>query len=163
MLEQLKDRRANYAREREQHIAHANVTAGAIQALDDVIATIPAPAPPAARFTPEAIARVCHELNRAYCASQGDLSQPAWDQAPDWQRSSAIKGVMFALANPEAKPADSHESWLAEKQADGWRYGKTKNPERKTHPCFVPYDKLPPAQKAKDYIFLATVRELASA
>ena len=33
-----------------------------------------------------------------------------------------------------------------------------KNPETKEHPCFVPYDELPEAQKAKDAIFGAVVR-----
>lgn len=109
----------------------------------------------------EAIAATCHEVNRAYCESQGDHSQPAWDAAPAWQRDSAIAGVRFAIANPDAKPSDSHESWLAQKRADGWSYGPVKDPDRKVHPCFVPYDELPAAQKAKDYVFLAVVRQLA--
>jgi len=108
-----------------------------------------------------AIARACHEVNRAYCASQGDHSQPPWEDAPEWQRASAINGVTYALQHPQAKPADSHESWLAEKRADGWRYGEVKDPAARTHPCFVPYDQLPPAQKAKDYIFLAVVRAMS--
>lgn len=106
------------------------------------------------------IARVCHEVNRAYCASQGDHTQPLWQDAPEWQRSSAIAGVRFTLAHPYAKPSDSHESWLEEKRRDGWQYGPVKDPERKLHPCFVPYDELPPAQKAKDYLFQAVVRAL---
>jgi hypothetical protein len=107
------------------------------------------------------IAAVCHEINRAYCLSQGDLSQPTWHDAPEWQRQSAITGVHYALTHPDAKPADSHESWLAEKRRDGWVYGEVKDPAAKTHPCFVPYDELPPSQKAKDYLFLATVRQMA--
>ena len=35
------------------------------------------------------IARVAHEINRAYCASLGDTSQPAWEDAPEWQQQSA--------------------------------------------------------------------------
>lgn len=108
----------------------------------------------------EKIARVCHEVNRAYCASLGDHSQPSWEDAPDWQRGSAISGVSYTLEHPEAKPSDSHESWLAEKTRAGWKYGAVKNPEAKEHPCFVPYDLLPPEQKAKDYLFQAVVRAL---
>jgi len=111
--------------------------------------------------TIEKIARACHEINRAYCESQGDHSQLPYDAAPEWQRQSAINGVKFAIDNPGAKPADSHESWLAEKRADGWVYGPVKDPAIKQHPCFVAYDELPPSQKAKDYIFLAVVRELS--
>lgn len=111
----------------------------------------------------EQIAKVCHEVNRAYCASLGDSSQAPWDSAPEWQRQSAIKGVMHRLAHPDSTPADSHESWLAEKKAAGWKFGPVKDPEKKEHPCFVPYAELPKEQQAKDFLFLAVVRALADA
>jgi hypothetical protein len=111
---------------------------------------------------PEDIARVCHEVNRGYCAALGDTSQVPWEEAPDWQRQSAIKGVEFNLANPDAPPSHSHDSWLAEKRATGWKYGPVKDAEKKEHPCFVPYEELPAEQKAKDYLFKATVRALST-
>ncbi len=106
------------------------------------------------------IARVCHEANRAYCAALGDNSQPAWDDAPEWQRSSARVGVQFIIDNPKAPPSASHDSWLAQKAAEGWKYGAYKDPENKLHPCYVPYEQLPVEQKAKDYIFGAIVRAM---
>lgn len=108
------------------------------------------------------VAAICHEANRAYCKTIGDNSQPTWDQAPQWQRDSAIKGVKFHLENPDAGPSASHESWLAEKEANGWRYGPVKDPEQKTHPCFLPYDQLPDEQRAKDYLFQSIVDGLRS-
>lgn len=110
----------------------------------------------------ETIARVAHEVNRAYCAACGDLSQPAWEDAPEWQRKSAINGVAFHAANPDASPSASHESWLAEKRADGWSYGPVKDPAKKEHPCFVPYEQLPVEQKVKDYLFSAVCRQMLS-
>ena len=112
-------------------------------------------------MTPVQIAQVAHEVNRAYCASIGDDSQPAWADAPDWQRASALAGVEMHLANPDATPEQSHESWLAVKLADGWAYGPVKNAELKQHPCLMPYDGLPPEQKSKDYLFRAVVHTLA--
>ncbi len=112
-------------------------------------------------MTNEEIARVCHEANRAYCVALGDNSQAPWDDAPGWQRESAINGVAFTLANPHAGPSASHESWLAEKKAAGWKYGPTKNPETKEHPCFVSYEELPREQRKKDALFQAVVRALA--
>ena len=107
------------------------------------------------------IARICHEANRAYCESLNDGSQPMWEQAPEWQRQSAINGVKFHLDALEQgikpSPSASHESWLREKTADGWSYGPVKDPELKQHPCFVPYDQLPMEQKLKDYLFGAIV------
>lgn len=105
-----------------------------------------------------AIARICHEANRAYCQALGDHSQPAWKDAPEWQRKSAMTGVNFIVDNPNAGPEHSHESWLKEKAADGWTWGPLKDAEKKEHPCFVEYEQLPVEQKAKDYIFRGIVR-----
>lgn len=109
-----------------------------------------------------AIARVAHEVNRAYCASLGDVSQPAWEDAPEWQKASALVGVDMHLAKPDATPEQSHESWLAQKLAEGWKYGPVKDAEKKEHPCCVPYAELPAEQKAKDYLFRGTVHALSS-
>jgi hypothetical protein len=109
----------------------------------------------------EACARAAHEVNRAYCLALGDTSQPSWEEAPDWQKSSARIGVVGALAGNT--PEQSHESWLAEKAATGWKYGPVKDPEKKEHPCCVPYAHLPVAQQGKDHLFTSTVREMARA
>lgn len=106
------------------------------------------------------IAQAAHELNKAYCESIGDNSQPTWEAAPDWQKSSAVNGVKFHLENPDASPSASHDSWLKQKTEEGWKYGEVKNPETKEHPCFVPYEQLPVEQKAKDYIFRQTIHSL---
>lgn len=106
------------------------------------------------------IAKVCHEANRAYCESIGDTSQVAWIDAPEWQRDSAIKGVQFCIDNPDAPPSANHESWLEVKRNDGWKYGPVKDIDKKEHPCFVPYEQLPPEQQKKDALFNAIVRAL---
>ena len=98
------------------------------------------------------------DLNKEYCKSIEDNSQPNWEEAPEWQKQSVIKGVEYTLSNPNAKPSDSHNSWLKEKEATGWKYGEVKDVEKKTHPCYVPYDQLPEAQKVKDTIFQTCVR-----
>lgn len=109
----------------------------------------------------EDIARVAHEVNRAYCVALGDHSQPAWEDAPQWQLESAMRGVELHLTRPDAGAQASHESWMAQKAADGWVYGPEKRPEVKEHPCMVPFDQLPREQQAKDYIFRAVVHALA--
>lgn len=106
----------------------------------------------------EAISITSHEANRRHCQAIGDDSQPAWDDAPDWQKSSARMGVSKILSGEITKPEQSHESWMAQKVDDGWVYGKVKDPEAKTHPCMVDYDKLPKDQQKKDAIFFDTVR-----
>lgn len=111
-------------------------------------------------MTQEQVAQVAHEVNKAYCESIGDFSQPSWEDAPDWQKSSAINGVNMHLENPNATPEDSHASWLNRKEEEGWKYGPVKNPETKEHPCFVPYDQLPASQKSKDYLFRQVIHSL---
>jgi hypothetical protein len=105
----------------------------------------------------EATAKICHEANRTWCAFNGDDSQMAWEDAPEWQRSSAIQGVQFHLENPEAGDSASHDSWMAVKVADGWKYGHAKDPVLKTHPCMVPFDELPADQQFKDRLFRTIV------
>jgi RyR domain len=101
------------------------------------------------------IARIAHEANRAWCAFNGDTSQRSWDDAPDWQRSSAINGVAFHRANPDAGASASHDSWMAEKVSTGWVYGEVKNPAAvpPTHPCLVAFEALPREQQFKDALF----------
>lgn len=107
--------------------------------------------------TNEQIARICHEANRVWCSYLGDDTQPSWEEAPDWQKTSAINGVAFHQDNPDAGDAASHESWLAEKMADGWIYGLDKDPKEKTHPCCCPFDELPKEQQFKDTLFRTIV------
>ena len=111
-------------------------------------------------MTVEQIAKVCHDVNKAYCEALGDNSQQDWNCAPEWQKETYINGVMLHLHNPEASTSAAHESWLAEKEKDGWKYGEVKDPEKKEPPCMVPFDKLPKEQQAKDFIFRQIVHSL---
>lgn len=47
-------------------------------------------------MTKENVAQVAHEINKAYCDSIGGASQPSWENAPEWQQSSAINGVQLS-------------------------------------------------------------------
>lgn len=104
------------------------------------------------------IARHAHEANRIYCSSIGDYTQQDWVGAPQWQKDSAIAGVRMHVENPLATPADSHASWMAHKEADGWRWGPVKDEVAKTHHCMVPYDELPIEQRIKDTVYANLVK-----
>lgn len=112
-------------------------------------------------MTPADIAKVCHEANRALCEALGDTSQPKWEDAPQWQKDSALHGVDHHLRLPGSGANHAHIAWCEEKEAAGWVYGPVKDPEKKTHPCLVPFEDLPPEQQAKDYLFKAVVGALA--
>lgn len=106
------------------------------------------------------IAKICYQANKAWCEVTGDNSQKDWEEAEDWQKESAIKGVAFRAANPDAGNDAQHNSWMKEKGDVGWVYGKTKDTEAKTHPCIVPFEQLPEFQQKKDALFCAIVDAL---
>lgn len=113
-------------------------------------------------LTHEQIARVAHEANRALrsiLAEPGD--NPAWEDAPETTRQSTTLGVKGALAGNT--PEQSHQGWLDFKAAHGWTYGPVKDEAKREHPCFLPYDQLPPEQRVKDALYLAIVRALGAA
>jgi len=108
----------------------------------------------------EAVARVCHEANRAWQRATGDpVPSPPWDEAPAWQRDSAIDGVRRAQAGATAEQL--HDAWCDFKRADGWTYGDAEDPELKTHPHLVPYAELPEEQHRRDALFAAIVVALS--
>lgn len=109
----------------------------------------------------EACARAAHEVNRAYCIAIGDDTQKSWEDADQWQRDSAVRGVKVALAG--ATPEEQHEAWYKDKITDGWKYGSVKDPTKKEHPCLVTYAELSEPQRKKDAIYIAVVRAMAKA
>jgi hypothetical protein len=109
----------------------------------------------------ECCAQAAHEVNRAWCIANGDVSQVSWEEAPHWQRASVRNGVKGAI-NGNTQML-SHEAWMAEKLATGWKYGPVKDPEKKEHPCMVPYGELSFEQRLKDYLFIATVHHVSGA
>ena len=43
-----------------------------------------------------------------------------------------------------------HEVWAQNRINDGWTYGSVRNDDKKQHPCLVPYEDLPEAEKEYD-------------
>ena len=106
------------------------------------------------------IARICHNVNKAYCESLGDNSQLSWDEISIDIKGSAVIGVRKVLENPSITPEDIHKEWMDYKIKEGWIYGINKDNVKKTHPCLMPYNELPIEQKAKGFIFIAIIRQL---
>ncbi len=45
---------------------------------------------------------------------------------------------------------NAHDNWARQRLSEGWRYGPERNDARKEHPCLVPYEQLPEAEKEYD-------------
>ncbi len=108
----------------------------------------------------EALAKIVHEANRAYCESIGEYTQLPWEATRDNIKASAVDGILHVMKNPDAAPSASHDNWLAFKAADGWVFGEIKDEVLKTHPCMVAYSDLPEEQRVKDDLFQGIVLAL---
>ena len=45
---------------------------------------------------------------------------------------------------------NTHDNWARQRLSEGWRYGPERNDARQEHPCLVPYEQLPEAEKEYD-------------
>jgi hypothetical protein len=63
---------------------------------------------------------------------------------------SNIASLEDYLQHPDRTPEQSHELWMADRIANGWKFGPVKDKVKKTHPDLVPYDLLPEVEKLKD-------------
>jgi len=129
----------------------------------------------------EILARACHSAWYVYTVlGLGEEGEP-WDTAPEWQKASILDAVGFwdrqmveLVSDPymyeehllvwarKNLPLRSHRNWMNRKCADGWTYGETKDAKTKTHPCMVPYDDLPEADKIKDLVVVEAYLALRS-
>lgn len=104
----------------------------------------------------EELAELCHRNNQILQHASHETVSPDWNVLDEVTRQSAREGVLKALEG--YTPEQLHESWMEFKIKHGWTYGLSKDEVRKTHPCIVPYNELPEAQKLKDKMFQGIVQ-----
>jgi hypothetical protein len=95
----------------------------------------------------EFIAKVRHIAWISYQIAAG---QPYNEEINADQMNSLLDGIEYLEKNPEATAEANHENWVRMKKEQGWKYGKVKDFEEKTHPDLIPYDQLPEIEKRKD-------------
>jgi len=103
------------------------------------------------------IARIAHEVNRAYCASTGSGSGLSWDKASAADRDAAVMSVM-ALSRGFSTTEGVHEAWVREMSLNGWTHGDAVDVQAKKHPNLIDYASLPHEIQARDALFVAVVR-----
>lgn len=56
-----------------------------------------------------------------------------------------------------------HEVWAAGRMAQGWQWGPMRDDAKKQHPCLVPYEELPEAERDYDrHTALETLKTIQS-
>lgn len=106
----------------------------------------------------EIVARVAHAASNAYNTLIGDSPSPAWEEMTEMQRAGVRDGVILSWNNAPLERI--HNDWCWTLRKEGWVYGQVKSLENKTHPCLVPYSKLPEVQRQKHRMFRAIARAL---
>ncbi|MET0546288.1 MAG: RyR domain-containing protein [Caulobacterales bacterium] len=106
-------------------------------------------------------AQVAHEAMRAFKIGLGEDRLAPWSRVSADVRRSTIEGVRFRIANPDAPLSAQHDQWMAERIAAGWRKGKVKDVQKKTHPSLVPYEALSETERRKDALIASVVKSLA--
>ena len=112
--------------------------------------------------TIDSIAQTVHAALSAWSVAHDQPAYPAWSEAEDWMRDSTRQSVREALADPEGSAGRQHDQWVKQKADAGWRYGETKDADRKTHPMMVEFAELPDFEQRKDAIVIALAKALGT-
>ncbi|GBC62521.1 hypothetical protein DENIS_3493 [Desulfonema ishimotonii] len=112
------------------------------------------------KITVEQAARSFHQHLKAFRESLGDYTLPDWEETTKHNREMGVRFVRYTLANQSITPESHHEKWVANMAKRGWRHGNERNPDKKTHPCMVPWEDLPYHEQAKTVLMIATVNIL---
>ncbi len=113
----------------------------------------------------QTVARLAHEQNnliKKLLKEEVVEAYEDYNNLPDSMKASNLKGIEFILNKPDVTPEQLHNSWLAEKAANGWVYGETLSHDTKTHPNMRRFIELPESQKLKDEEFLRLVKSVYS-
>lgn len=65
-------------------------------------------------------------------------------------KSIELQGDLLELTEMIAE--NVHENWAAGRIKEGWTFDETRDDEKKTTPCLVPYSALPDSEKEYDRV-----------
>ena len=78
------------------------------------------------------------------------MPKPPYQPRPLDTQAIRLPEEILALCEPLAR--NVHENWAAARLREGWRHGPRRDDIHLLHPCLVPYDELPDAEKEYDRI-----------
>ena len=102
-------------------------------------------------LTAEEIGMLLHRVTSYIPRPDGSKSN-GWEYLTYEQQSHSINAVREIYSNSEKSAEELHELWMKPLIEHGWKVGEYSS-ENKTHPCLVPFDKLPESEVVKDRIW----------
>lgn len=113
----------------------------------------------------EKIAKLIYEATRVEADWSGRSIVPEeWERREEKFREQFVNIINKYISSDKLPtPSKAHASWMHSYFKMGWKYGKTRDTNKKTHPDLIPFEELPRDERDKDAIFLAfvwLVREL---
>jgi len=82
------------------------------------------------------------------------INPEPWEKRDIKFRKNMIKIVADQCSQKRmTSPKKLHESWVIAYKKMGWKYGKKRDTELKTHPDMVPFEKLGRKEQEKDWVF----------
>jgi len=105
-----------------------------------------------------AIAKMCHEVNRAYTAA---IREPLkhWHELEEQDKNIVIEHVAFLIINVDADVKAWHDAWVSKMIVAGWKYDAKRSLKNKTHEHLKPFHHLPEKQQVKDALFHSVVKQ----
>lgn len=87
-------------------------------------------------------------------AANRPINPEPWENRDEKFRKNMIKAVARQCGNGRlTSPKLLHDAWVVAYEKMGWKYGKERNVELKTHPDMVPFSKLGRLEQEKDWVF----------
>ena len=82
------------------------------------------------------------------------INPEPWEKRDLKFRQNMIKAVAKQCGKGRlTSPKKLHDAWVVAYEKMGWKYGKKRDTETKTHPDMVPFNKLGRKEQEKDWVF----------
>jgi hypothetical protein len=112
------------------------------------------------RYSDVQIAAEVHEAIKGLQMVQADrVASAVWDVSHPQLRLVNLRGVERARRG--ATPREHHQGWVDDMASLGWVYGPVRDPEAKTHPNMVTWERLPWPERHKDELGLLIITWMA--
>lgn len=97
-----------------------------------------------------AVARMIHcvPLKEKYKEVKGEREMNTYNPNPIDTSDVVLTPELLALTEKLAE--NTHDVWAKGRIEQGWKYGKTRDDDKKLHPCLIPYSELPESEKEYD-------------